>query len=70
MLGATRPQICARAVTALDPLLAKLLGRNSQETPRVALGTEYSKLSGTMKIGENGKGKSRLPQTWFLPGSF
>ena len=33
----------------------------AQETPRAALGTEYSKLSGTMKIGEIGRGKSRLP---------
>ena len=42
----------------------------AKEASRAALGTEYSKLSGTMKIGEIGRGKSRLPQTWFPPGSF
>ena len=56
-LRAPRP---APGPEALDPLLAKLLGRNSQKTPRAALGNEYSKLSGTMKIGEIGGGKGRL----------
>ena len=44
---------------ALDPLLAKLVMCVSKEAPRAALGTLYSKLSGTMKIGEIGLGKGR-----------
>ncbi len=42
----------------------------AQEAPRAALGTEYSKLSGTMKIGEIGRGKSRLPKRSFLQAAF
>ncbi|MDO5325342.1 MAG: hypothetical protein Q4G00_01350 [Clostridia bacterium] len=55
--------------SSLDPLLAKILDRYSQETPRAALGTEYSKLSGTMKIGEIGPGKSRLTRCCIIPGN-
>ena len=30
----------------------------TEEAPRAALGTKYSKLSGTMKISENARGKA------------
>ena len=59
-LGAARPQTCARAVTALDPLFAKLQDGKSQDVSHVALRTEYSKLSGTMKISENARGKAAV----------
>ena len=59
-LRAARPQTLRQGLRPWTHSSRRYMVGVAQEAPRATLGTKYSKLSSTMKIGEIGQGKGRL----------